>query len=124
LTAAAFGLVRMGVRFDHLLHSPLLRAVETAQLLGDLSMSEPEAKEALAEPPDEALLHEIGRLEGVVAVVGHLPWVAEMVSWLTFGRVLEADRLHFSPGTIAALEGSPVPGGMRLAGLWQPGDFT
>ena len=124
LLSTAFGLARMGVRFDHILHSPLVRASETADLMGDLSRTTPAVEQGLAQPPDEALLAEIRRLDGDVAVVGHLPWVAEMVVWLTTGSASAADGIRFSPGTVAALDGEPVPGGMCLAGLWQPGDFT
>lgn len=123
LMATTFGLARMGVRFDHLLHSPMVRAAETATTLDALVNETPVELAGLAAPPDEALLAEVRKLEGIVAVVGHLPWVGELASWLTTGRPLESGTFIFSPGAIAALDGELEPGGMRISGFWQPGDL-
>src|SRR5512145_872824 len=76
---AARGLRRLGARFDLVLHSPLLRAVETADLLTPLlrgESSETAVTPALAGPPRAALLAEV-RASGTdsVAVVGHEPWL-------------------------------------------------
>jgi phosphohistidine phosphatase len=124
LESAALGLERMGIRFDHLLHSPLVRATETAGLLAGLSETEPAPADALADPPDEALLADIRRLGGRVAVVGHQPWVSELVAWLAFGRPLDGASLVFDTGTVAVLDGAAEPGAMRLLGLFQPGDLS
>ncbi len=124
LKASTFGLARLGIRFDHLLHSPLVRAAQTALTLEALSNHPPQETSGLAQPPDEAFLSEVRGFEGDVALVGHLPWVAEMVAWLTLGRPADSPALIFSPGTVAALEGEIEPGRMRLSGLWQPGDLA
>ncbi len=131
LMSTTFGLARIGVRFDHLFHSPMVRAAETAMTLDALVNEPPVELAALAQPPDESLLAELRRfVEGrapradvAVALVGHLPWVAELAAWLTVGRPLEAGAYIFSPGTVAALDGNLEPAGMRLSGLWQPGDL-
>lgn len=118
------GLRQMAVRFDHLLHSPLVRATETAALLAELAESEPVPTDGLADPPDEALLYEVRRHGGRVALVGHQPWVSELVSWLVFGRPAEGSALTFDTGTVSVLDGPAEPGSMRLLGLYQPADFT
>lgn len=115
------GLERLNVRFDTLLHSPWLRAVETADLLESLCVGSRQATDRLAEPPDDALL---GELEGDrVALVGHEPWMSELVVLLTSGA--QADwGLAFKKGGVAWLRGTPEAGGMVLRALIPPKVFV
>lgn len=119
---AVLGLRRLDVRFTEILTSPWRRASETADLLAPLSEREPLAVETLATPPGERLLEELTRSEtGSVALVGHEPWLSELIAWLVVGDRDDGDpRFELKKGAVAHLEGSPRPGGMRLVSLMPP----
>ena len=117
------GLARVGARFDLVLHSPLLRAQETADLLEPLCTGEMAVTSALARAPDEALFADIAGSS--VALVGHEPWLSQTLAWLVFGwRVYEEDPsiaiVELKKGSAAKLVGDPKPGAMRLAALYPP----
>jgi len=112
------GLKTLGVRFDLLLHSPWLRAVETAELLMPLLEGESEVTSLLATAPNADLLKQIKGEH--VALVGHRPWMGELLALLVAGRVDDGERFEFKKGGVAVLEGKPVPGGMRLLALYPP----
>ncbi|MBL8862060.1 MAG: histidine phosphatase family protein [Planctomycetes bacterium] len=117
------GLARIGARFDLILHSPLLRAQETADLLAPLCRGETAVTPALAREPDEALLAELAG--DSVAIVGHEPWLSQALAWLVFGwRVYEdapsGSLVELKKGAAARLVGEPRPGAMRLAALYPP----
>lgn len=112
------GLTGLGAGFDLVLHSPLLRAVQTADLLSPLLRGERRVSANLAQAPSVELLSEL-RGESV-AVVGHEPWVSELVAWL-----LVADRRHgpcfaLRKGAVAILEGNPRPADMALLAFCPP----
>jgi phosphohistidine phosphatase len=115
------GLERLDVRFDLVLHSPLLRAAETAELLvplldddgGTLVTAE------LAQAPTPALLELLTAAE--VAVVGHEPWLSELIAWLVTQRRELATGFELKKGAVAVLEGEPRPGGMALLAFYPPG---
>lgn len=109
---------RMQVSFDRLLHSPWVRAAETAELLRPLSTAPLCQTETLARPPDEALL---GELDGEsVAVVGHQPWLTELAAWLAFGSKELGRGIRLKKGGVLVLDGEPTPGGMVLAAQLEP----
>ncbi len=118
------GLKRLGAGFDLVLHSPLLRAQETADLLLPLSRkARMRVTGGLARDPDEQLLGEI-RGERV-AVVGHEPWLSQLAAWLVFGWHVYEDEAQaglivLRKGAVAHLVGEPQPGRMSLVGLHQP----
>jgi phosphohistidine phosphatase len=122
---AVRGLERLGVGFDRVYHSPLLRAVETADLLAPLIERDGEScvMGELARAPREEMLRTI---EGErVALVGHEPHVGELVGLLTLGwRVFEPDSqpvmLEFKKGAVAWLTGELRSGEMRLSAFWTP----
>lgn len=116
---AVRGLSRVGVRFDRLLHSPLLRAVETAELLEPLLRGESVVTPHLAAAPAGPLLAELRSGEHV-AVVGHQPWLGELLGLLVFGTREAGDGVTWKKGGVAWLEGAPEPGGMSLCALWPP----
>lgn len=118
---AVRGLRRTGARFDLVLHSPLLRAQETAELLAPLCRGRLQVAGELAAPPGEALL-ELAQGDSV-AMVGHEPHVSALVGWLAFGaaRAPLFGGVQFKKGAVALLDGEPRPGCMTLRGLWQPG---
>ena len=117
-TQAVMGLQRLGIRYDRLYHSPWLRAVETAALLGPVLVGEAVCSPALARPPSQALLDAI--VGERVALVGHQPWVGELVTWLTTGTQSDGSAFAFKRGGVAWLEGRPKPGRMVLRAFLPP----
>lgn len=111
-------LERMEVRLSRVLHSPWRRAAQTAELLAGLTDHPPLAVDALAAPPREALLDAL--VGGEVAVVGHEPWLGELIAWLVLGDADLGERFPLKKGGVAHLEGTPRPGGMILRALWTP----
>ena len=112
---------RLELRFDRVLHSPLLRAVETAELLLPLARGESVVTQGLAEPPADSLFTEVGaREEERLALVGHEPWMSELASLLLFGDVSRSHALSFKKGGVAWLRGSFEPGGMNLYAFLPP----
>jgi phosphohistidine phosphatase len=120
------GLERLGVTLDRIYHSPLLRAVETAELLVpllDRESGESIVTQELARGPRDELLDE---LEGErVALVGHEPYVSELLALLVLGwRVFEPRAQHgmfeFQKGAVAHLSGELQAGAMALVAFWPP----
>lgn len=98
-----------GVRFDRLVHSPWRRAVETADLLHPLLRGTTEVCGELASAPTDALL---GVLAGErVGVVGHQPWLGQLVGQLTGAP---PELFDWKKGGMVWLVGEPAPGGMRV----------
>ena len=111
------GLERLGLRIERLYTSPWVRAVETskelASVVGDVRLTK-----ALARAPDESLL---GEVKGdIVAMVGHEPWLSQLVSMLMFGTMRQAEAFELKKGGIAWLDGELAPGQMRLVALLTP----
>lgn len=112
---AARGMQRMGLRFDRILSSPLVRARETAEIVaavvgGGLAIDisnwlaeEDRQVEFVQEmrrvtPPPEALL-----------VVGHEPWLSELVSLLIGGGPMLPIR--FKKSSLACLSVNALEAG-------------
>jgi phosphohistidine phosphatase len=113
-------LVELELRVDRLLHSPWLRAVQTAQALAPIVKSSAAIApcEDLARPPARALLAELrgDRL----AVVGHEPWLSALVAWLAVGDMADSSGFEMRKASVAWLAGDPKPGGMALIALLPP----
>lgn len=108
----------LGVEFELVVHSPLLRAVETAELMRGLLEGEMRVTSRMAEPPSKALL---GMFEAErVAAVGHEPYVSELTAWLVTGDRQLARAFPFKKGGVALLEGAPKPGEMFVTGFLSP----
>lgn len=115
---AVRGLERLGTTFDRLYHSPWRRAVETADALADLVDGETVATRGLAREPTAAL---VAQLEGErVALVGHQPWLGELVGILVFGEAREGARFDLKKGAVVWLEGDPRAGGMMIRAVLPP----
>lgn len=117
-TRAVMGLQRLGVRCDRLYHSPWLRAVETAELLGPVLDGEAVCSPDLARPPGQGLLDDL--MGERVALVGHEPWMGELVAWLITGAQADGSGFAFKRGGVAWLEGRPKPGRMALRAFLPP----
>jgi phosphohistidine phosphatase len=105
---AAAGLRTLGLRFDALLTSPMVRAAETAAIVAEVLDGGPPPRElpALAQgvaPVETArALHAFARQEHV-AIVGHEPGLSGLVALLATGSP-EGLRLILKKGGIVALE--------------------
>jgi phosphohistidine phosphatase len=124
------GLERLGVRFDRVLFSPLLRAQETAEELmcqcDEDDGCETEVVLELAQAPGPELLARLVELgERRVALVGHEPWLSQLGTWLVCGwRVWDegsaACVFDLEKGGVIQLAGDPVPGAMTLVAAYPP----
>jgi phosphohistidine phosphatase len=85
---SASGLERLFPRPDALFTSPLLRAVETARIVGDAWGVEPKEVPALAQDvaPRESLRWLSGRGEKTLAIVGHEPGLGILAGLLLCGE--------------------------------------
>ena len=111
------GLERLGIAFERLRHSPLRRALETAELLVPFVEGELEVDARLAGAPGAEL---IASLEGAnLALVGHEPWLSEL-AWQLVSGGADASGFALKKGGILQLEGEPRPGGMRLVQALAP----
>lgn len=111
------GLEVLGVRFDRLLHSPLLRAVQTAEELAQLLDGESVVTPHLAAPPAPALLAELAGAESP-ALVGHEPWVSALTAALLGAG--DGTAVAFKKGAVAWLQGDPEPRAMQLVAFLPP----
>ena len=116
------GLARLGVGLDLVLTSPWVRAARTAELLAPLASGPVEPSQHLAGPPGTDLIHPRRARAGIerAAVVGHEPWLSELVAWLVAGDAGLGFAFALKKGGVAHLEGEPVPGAMRLVDFWRP----
>jgi phosphohistidine phosphatase len=115
---AARGFERLGIRPERVVHSPWLRAVQTAEELGERVDGERVATRRIAEAPSTALLRELNG--ECVAVVGHQPWLGELVALLVLGGEDSGAWLALGKGAIVWLEGEPRPGKMVLRAVLPP----
>jgi len=115
--AVVQSLDRAGFRFDRVYHSPWLRAVQTAELLGPITNGPLVSTEGLAQSPQPSFF---ASLEGEnVACVGHEPWMSDTVALLTIGAP-DGNWLRFKKGGIAWLRGPSTPAAMELRALLPP----
>ena len=121
LEATLKGLRAARVRVDTIVHSPWTRARETAERM-DAILS-PEGTiiedEGLAAPPDRGLLVRLAAHRSV-AVVGHEPWLGELVAWLVAGDLHLGERFALKKAGVAWLSGDPAPLGCVLRASWTP----
>jgi len=107
---AAQGLARAYDRPDALLTSPLLRARQTAAIAGAAWKVEPKETNALAGGTfqEQAAVLDKFPSDASVAVVGHEPYVSDLLARLLGTK--RSERLEFKKGGVAVVD---VPG--RLA---------
>ena len=115
---AVAGMQRLGIRLRQVHHSPWLRAAETAALLAPVLQGDLMPTQALARPPEADILHEIDQTPA--ALVGHEPWMSELLSWLITGSPAAGAMFAFKKGGVAWLEGPLRPGGMVLRAYLPP----
>lgn len=126
LRRVARGLRALGWRFDRVLTSPWQRAAQTAELLAPVRRHAPVATELLCDRPRAELLALIAEAGASasdparIAVVGHQPWLGELLAWLAFGDPRHGHAFELRKGGVAWLDGSAVPGGMTIRGFVPP----
>lgn len=120
------GLHTLGWKLDTVLTSPWLRAARTAELLRPISGRAAVETELLAQSPRAELLALINESTGpqktrhATAVVGHEPWLGELVGWLAFGDGRHGEALDIKKGGVVWLDGTAVPGGMSVLAILPP----
>ncbi len=124
----ARGLRNMKVTFSHLYSSPLVRAQQTAEIVGKKITVQTFAQTDLLVPEaDPARLlpflneHEE---EAALALVGHEPHVSSLLSFLLAGK--PGSFVYFKKGGVALIEGNtPVQAGQcTLRWLLEPRHLT
>lgn len=112
---AARGLRRLGVRFDVIMASPLVRAIQTAEIVAQEFKHRAPVEICPALAPGlhpESLFHFIGAFPGArrVLLVGHEPDLGNLVLHLIGGA--HADRLPMRKGAVIRvdLDGTPPAG--------------
>jgi phosphohistidine phosphatase len=119
LKAEVKGMRELGWMFDRVLTSPWVRARRTAELLGPVSEHDADETPLLAMSPTQELLAVLREGGEHVAVVGHEPWLTELVQWLTLADPYR-NALELKKGGVAVLEGEVAPGAMKLRALLPP----
>ena len=115
----AAGIARAVGEVDHILHSPYLRARQTAERM------QAAVKGALVEDasfipdghPEEAFEVVRTHARGRLLVVSHLPLLPALT-----GHLLNGTQLSFTPATVARVGflGLPRPNGAIVTALWPP----
>jgi phosphohistidine phosphatase len=114
------GLRGLDVSFSRVLTSPWTRAIQTAKLLGPINDGLPLSTELLTKSPSAELLNALAEGTDRTAVVGHEPWLGELVGWLAFGDMRHGSSLDLKKGGVVWLDGHCIPGGMKLRALLPP----
>ena len=111
---AARGIERLGISFDAILSSPLVRARQTADLVAEVLGQESCVDEIPALAPDsspEQLLSELSGVEGKehVMLVGHEPFLGELAKFL-LNRKNDSDGvIPLRKGGICRIDIDAVP---------------
>lgn len=123
---AVQGLRKLGWSFDRVLTSPWQRALSTAELLAPVTDGSTIVTELLSDKPRPELFALIAETSSghdtrqATAVVGHEPWLSELVAWLAFGDPRHGEAIDLKKGGMVWLQGSAVPGGMMMRALLTP----
>lgn len=111
-------LKKLGIKLDRLYHSPWLRAIQTAELLSPVLQGESVVHAGLIGTPAAELLADLQGKQ--VALVGHRPWLNELLALLVAGNPDLGEHFVLKKGGIAHLSGEVAPGSMALAALVTP----
>lgn len=114
------GLRTLELDVARILSSPWTRALETAKFLSPISDARPIVTDLLAQAPRAELLAMIAEDPGPTAVVGHEPWLSELVAWLAFGDTRHGEAFQLKKAGVACLDGTAVPAGMMVRAMYPP----
>lgn len=102
----ATGLKEIVPRIDHLATSPLTRATETADIVGEVfGISGTEVIPALlpgAKPEELAAWAQGYARKGIVAVIGHEPYLGSLITWFMGGK--GDSRVEMKKGGVCLIE--------------------
>ncbi len=117
---AAQGLKKLLSRIDVLANSPLVRARQTADILGERYLSARRVELQELAPSGEAsrVAEHLATLppETIVAVVGHEPGLSELAAWLLAGEPF--GFMALKKGSACLLETFDTPGPSCAELLW------
>jgi phosphohistidine phosphatase len=113
---------RLDVKLDHIVHSPKLRALQTAELMTPLLRDGGTTwvLDLLADLPGADLFQALEAFDGDVALVGHQPYLGRLLAWLVTGRPAAETAFELRKGAVAVLDGNPRPGEVTLTMLLPP----
>ena len=118
--ALAQALKRLGVRFDILLTSPLVRTKQTATGLAVVAARTKECAELAPGVKKRKLLDSVREAKGdAVGLVGHNPDLSELVGWFVGDKQAGID-LDKSGVACVAFDGKPAKGGGVLVWMVTP----
>lgn len=123
MVEAAGGLKRLFTP-QVILTSPLVRAAETAEILRKgYGLGKPRVCDALATGDHDRVLAAIEEADaGAVALVGHEPWMSELLAYLLTGdRTGMASIFKKGAAALVVSAADPAPGNCWLEWLIQPG---
>ena len=109
-------LLERGLAPELVIHSPLLRAVDTADILVRASGASSRVTTWLARAPAAGLLELVLGRERV-ALVGHEPWMSELLALCLHGDARTPSGIRFAKGACAHLVGEPRLGALELVAL-------
>jgi phosphohistidine phosphatase len=113
------GLAALDIAFTALVHSPLRRAVETAEILVPLLDGKTRVEAALADRADR---FDLSTITGErVALVGHEPYLGQLASIFVAGSSEHAARFAFEKGGVLWLKGTrAAPGTLEIVAMLPP----
>jgi phosphohistidine phosphatase len=123
---AVQGLRELDWCFDRVITSPWTRAIQTAELLAPVVDGPTIATELLCDKPRPELFAMIAEASGprrkrhATAIVGHQPWLTELIAWLALGDPHHGDHIGLKKGGVVWLEGDAVPAGMTIHAMLPP----
>lgn len=109
-------LTERGLAPQLVIHSPLLRAVETADILVRACGASSRVTTWLARAPAAPLLALLDRQR--VALIGHEPWMSELLALCLHDDTSAPSGIRFAKGACAHLVGEPRFGALRLVALF------
>jgi len=120
--SSAEGLKSLNIKPSYIIHSPLVRAVQTAEIVTNrLSIARARTikSEALApgHTPNE-ILQELRRVvesdDSDILVIGHLPDLGELITYLIYGEPVKEIPLKKSSVTLVEAERASLRSGTAL----------
>lgn len=114
----ALGMAELGLRFNLILSSPLLRCRQTAEVVAETLELQGRVKILDALAPGRAFISGEGQYAEIflelgacqldrVLLVGHMPDLAEIASWLLTGN--RNLNIEFRKGSLCAIEVTSIP---------------
>ena len=124
MAEAARGLKSL-VQPEAIFTSPILRAKQTAEILGDAFGLKPRLLEPLGNGDHAAAVAACGRAsEESIMLVGHEPWMSELLSVLLTGTESQmASVFRKGAAALVTMQAGAAPGSGTLEWLLQPGQL-